>query len=612
MPAAGDSGTGRILPLVLLSALAGLLLAGLAADASGARPVRAVLLRAGWAAVLLPALLMACLPSLAAPSRMLPAVLALPHVDALSLPFLLVLAAIGLATAAPGTKPDTALACAGLTVATGQPLLCCLGAASLAALLRPAPKAAPCILAIALAAALLPSAWRDAALPLPVLVAAAGLMGLSLLPFGGARHTAPATPRDLAGLVAGACFAVRMLADWPSTPLAAPPAAFGGALTAAAGLLFALAGGLRALAAPDAARALGGMLAAWGGLALALAGLAAVGRADDLPLLALGAFRALALLLGGVGMALLAAILLLRDIGQAAGTLALDRAGGLAGLMPRAAGLLALSLAGACALPPLAGFAAFWLLLHAVLALPRAGVLAGEIPPLLALCGAGAASGLLLLAALRLGTGLLLGRPRTPRAAGAADPPPARLHVPLACLGVAGAIGLLPGAWLWLTRAAGWQAAGLSGAAIPVGAQPGLFALAAPGGGGAFNPAGLALLLAAAAGLVRLLARRAGAAPSRPAPAWAEGAPPAPPWMPFGDPATQAGPALFAGRLDGVLGGGRATRAAAWRAARAARRTGRTGRLLAGRLSDLAARHAMKLVLIWFALAALLHLWTRP
>ncbi|WP_342627187.1 hypothetical protein AAC691_12925 [Nguyenibacter vanlangensis] len=47
----------------------------------------------------------------------------------------------------------------------------------------------------------------------------------------------------------------------------------------------------------------------------------------------------------------------------------------------------------------------------------------------------------------------------------------------------------------------------MSGAAIPVGAQPGLFVLAAPGGG-AFSPAGLALLLAASAGLVRWPARR--------------------------------------------------------------------------------------------------------
>lgn len=71
---------------------------------------------------------------------------------------------------------------------------------------------------------------------------------------------------------------------------------------------------------------------------------------------------------------------------------------------------------------------------------------------------------------------------------------------PLLALGGAGAIGLLPGTWLWLTHATGWQAAGLSGG-----------------------------------GAAALSIRPGWSACWRAAPAPA-GATPTPTWMPFGDP----------------------------------------------------------------------------
>lgn len=537
-------------------------------------PVGRHALRAGWGLALLAGLALACFPA-SGDARFGAAIL---HVDAMSLPFLLVLTLFGLMSGAR----DAGLACAALTVATGNPVLFCVGAAALVVLPRDpggGPRGAPAsgswgVAAVALGTALLSGgdAWRLSVLPGPVLVAAAALMGLSPRPLSGARHVAPASVRDLAGLVAGCCLAVRMLVDWPAAPVGA---AWGGGV-AAVGLLAALAGGSRALTAPDAARVLSGLLAAWGGLGLLLVGLVVVGRADDLPLLALGAFRALVLLLGGVGMAMLAVLLVLRDIAAAAGPLALARAGGLAALMPRASGVLVLALAVGCGLPPLAGFAVLWLVVHSLLALPRAEGLAGEIAPLLVLSGVGLVSGLMMLATLRLVACVVLGRPRTPRAAGAVDCTAAALRAPLACLGVAGALSLLPGLWLWLTRAAGWQAAGLV-RMVPSGAQPPWLGLAAPGGDGVFYPAGIVLLLLLAGGLVLAAARLAGIPASRPVAAWTEGAPPSPPWMPFGDAATQAGPALFVSQIDAILDATRPARGVVRRGMQAGRWCRRLG-----------------------------------
>jgi hypothetical protein len=608
--------------------LSGLLLASLTPW-----PLHRHAVRAGWGLVLLAGLAMACFSVLASP---LPFTLSagsggwggvdLLQVDAVSLPFVLVLAMVGLASGAR----HAGLACAALTVATGNPILFCGGAASLVPLLRAGRGIrSGGVVSVAMAAALLVGgggAWRLAVLPGPVLVAGAILMGLSLRPLAGARHVAPASIGDLAGLVAGCCWGVRMLVDWPAGLVGSGlvgsglvgsglvgsgsvDAVWGGGI-GAGGLMLALAGGARALTAPDAARVLAGLLGGWGGLALLLVGLVVVGRADDLPLLALGAFRALVLLLAGVGMAMLASILVLRDIAAAAGSLVLTRAGGLAALMPRAAGVLAMALAVGCALPPLCGFAALWLLVRSLLALPRADGLAGEIPPLLAVCGVGLVSGLMVLALVRLVGCVVLGRPRTPRAAGAVDSVSVGLRAPLACLGVVLVLSLAPGLWLWLTRAAAWQAAGLAHA-VPPGARPPWLGLVAPGGDGVFYPAGIMLLLTLAGGLVLLLSRLAGGVASRPVVAWTEGAPPSPPWMPFGDPATQAGPALFVGRIDGILGVTRLVRGAVWRSMRGRRRVRRLAGVLMERGGAHAARHAMILVLLWIAVAALVRMWGR-
>ncbi|WP_244959764.1 hypothetical protein [Gluconacetobacter azotocaptans] len=587
-------------------------------------PVPAAAIRAGWALALVLGLAMACLPALVyvplqSSGRSMPAaLLAVVRVDALSLPFVLVISAVGLASGtAERPLAPSALAGAALAATTGHPVLFGVGAATVLPMIHAGRGVAWGVLAGAVATALLADGggaamggWRLAILPAPVLLFAALLMGLSPRPLSGARRVRPAGAGELAGFVLGCCLLVRMLVDWPAGRIGASWGMGIGGI----GLLLAMAGGGRALTARDAPRVLAGMLAAWGGVAMLLVGLAVVGRADDLPLLALGAARTLFLLPAGAGMAVLAAILVTSGITREAGPLVLARVGGLAALMPRAGATLALALAIACALPPLAGFAVLWLLVQSLLALPRADGLAGEIPSLLALCGGGIVSGLLLLAGVRMGAILLLGRPRTPRCAAAADLSPARLGAALSCLGVAGAVSVLPGLWLWLTRAAGWQVAALGGAvplgaAVPDGARPSPLSLSAAGGTGTFYPAGIVLLFGLCGGVVLMLSRLGGALPARPTVAWTEGAPPSPPWMPFGDPATQAGPGLFVGRLDAVLGLTRLLRGPVRGLLRAVRWVGRRAAELDDRAAALTARHAMALVLAWIVVASLIRMW---
>lgn len=576
------------------------------------RPAALPVVRGGWALAMVLGLALACMPALMSvplqPSGRfgLAGVLAVLRVDPLSLPFVLVIATVGLAAGGA----ETPLACAALAVATGNPILFGLGAATVLPMVRAGRGVAFGVVAGATATALLAGGadggWRLAILPVPVLIFAVVLMGLSPRPLSGARHVRPAWTGDVAGFVLGCCLLLRMLVDGPAGRIGAS----WGIGIGGVGLLLAMAGGTRALTAGDASRVLAGMLSAWGGVAVLLAGLAVVGRADDLPLLALGAGRTLFLLPAGIGMAALAAILTVSNIAREAGPLVLARTGGLAALMPRAGATLALALAVACALPPLAGFAVLWLLVQSLLALPRADGLTGEIPSLLALCGGGIVSGLLLLAGVRMGATLLLGRPRTPRCAAATDLPPGRLVAALSCLGVAGGVSVLPGPWLWLTRAGGWQIAGL-GDAAPQGARPSLLSLAAAGGTGTFHPLGILLLCGLCGGVVLVMSRLGGGPSVRPTVAWTEGAPPSPPWMPFGDPTTQAGPGLFVGRLDAILGLTRLIRGPARGLVRAVRRAARSAAAVNDRTTALTGRHAMALVLAWIVVAALVRLWAR-
>ncbi|HEX2940762.1 MAG TPA: hypothetical protein VHO91_06915, partial [Rhodopila sp.] len=180
------------------------------------------------------------------------------------------------------------------------------------------------------------------------------------------------------------------------------------------------------------------------GLAMAGAGLTIVARAVDLPAASGHALASTLLLMLGA-LAGTVTVLAVHAVAAGGGSNRLSRLGGLVQLMPGASAALSLGLASLAILPPGLGFACLWLLLRALVAAPRTGGLVADIP-LAATAAAAAITGVLATtAALRLGGIALLGRPRSPRGAGASDiPRQAQLTMLiLACLPLLA--GLLPG-----------------------------------------------------------------------------------------------------------------------------------------------------------------------
>ncbi|HEY2256562.1 MAG TPA: proton-conducting transporter membrane subunit [Variovorax sp.] len=223
-----------------------------------------------------------------------------------------------------------------------------------------------------------------------------------------------------------------------------------------------------------------------------------------------------------------------------AGTRRLDRLGGLIHRMPIAAGTCLAGLFAAAVLPPSPGFAAFWLLFQSLLAAARIG---GVGLQLLILCAAvltALSVGVAALAAVRLFGVVFLGRPRTPRTAAAEQAPrPVRL-VLCGLAAMTTLLGLLPA--LALLPAARWtHATGVwSFATLRTGAET-------PG----YSPVVVVGLLAVA-GIAVLRAMR-GSGQQQREPAWSGGFAAPPPWLPFGDPATQYGPASFVEPMQRVL-----------------------------------------------------------
>jgi hypothetical protein len=135
---------------------------------------------------------------------------------------------------------------------------------------------------------------------------------------------------------------------------------------------------------------------------------------------------------------------------------------------------------------------------------------------------------------------VFVGRPRTPRAA-APEEAPRPVQLVLGGLAAStGVLGLLPA--LALVPAVGWTHAAASGQwlALRAGAE-------APG----YSPLAVAVLVAPAVFAVLRVLRRPGE--ERREPAWSGGFAAPPPWLPFGDPATQFGPASFTEPLRRLL-----------------------------------------------------------
>ena len=270
-------------------------------------------------------------------------------------------------------------------------------------------------------------------------------------------------------------------------------------------------------------------------IALVALGVALLARAVDLPALTTLALEAFWLAVTCLGLCEPLLLHAADGIEKAAGTRQLDRLGGLIRGLPFTsacclAGLFALSIA-----PPGLGFAAFWQTFTSLLAVCKADGLGLQL--LVALTAAAIALSLTLatLSGVRLFATAFLGRPRTPRAA-AAEELPRQTRIELAGLAaLVVLLGIIPG--LARLPAIGWS----GGTAFPLDLRPSYSAIV------------IAALLAIAASIATWIRRQGGVREQRREPAWMDGFSAPPPWLPFGDPATQIGPASFIDPLRRLL-----------------------------------------------------------
>lgn len=429
-------------------------------------------------------------------------------------------------------------ACGGAALAViGGPVLSCMGAGWILVarahgphndILRMDVRQAPDLIALLLMAAVLVfPAHAGWLLPGLCWLATRGLLGLSFSPRVAPRGLHPFHMTDIAAMVAA-------MALWGHLPAGGMVAdmRWGGMLIVAGCLLY-MTASWRALCAGDGRRVMTGLLGGTGALVIVLAGLGLLARADDLPAMATCAGRTSMLVVG----TLLTWVFMARAIDvmeREAGALVLCRLGGLGVLMPRLSALFSIGLLAESGLPPLLGFSLIWMLLHLLAAMPRGGGLGADLPLLLALVALGAGWAIRMLALVRIVAVMLCGRPRTPRGAGASDPPGREMVTLLLAVLPVLCASIWPGYWLGLV--AGHGSGGVTWPMMNT------IALASPDGAAVLHPARLCLLVAVVGGMVVLLRRMACPTPARQVAGWQQGAPPVPPWMVFGDPLTQVGP----------------------------------------------------------------------
>jgi len=394
-----------------------------------------------------------------------------------------------------------------------------------------------------------PEGWRAGA------VLALGMLGAGALA-GQLPFAQGAAPGHAAALLSGAMpgltiyVLARLLADLcgPAQP------SWWGLPLLAAGAVSALLGALQALREED-----GQSLLAWAGighlgLAVSGLGLALAFRGADLGALAgLAAGAALLQALGqGVFMALL--VLAAGAVAHTAGSRKLDRLGGLIHAMPVTAACTLIGVLAASCLPPLSGFAGAWLLLQSVLAGWRVGFIGFQLAAAAATVLAALALALVAAAMLRLFGMAFLGRPRSPRGAGAHEVSRPERWAILLPAGLTLLLGLFPGVLLLLAEPAlgvltGRAAAPVRDLALLAGDRP-----------AAYAPLVLALVLALSGGLLAWLLRRRSPLAAARGPAWDGGFIAPPDYLPFGDPLTQPSASGLAQPLRRMLGEPRAAR----------------------------------------------------
>ncbi len=395
-----------------------------------------------------------------------------------------------------------------------------------------------------------PEGWRAAAVLVLVVAGAGAKAGLAPL-HAWLPLAHPAAPPHVSALMSAAMVkvalyvAARLLLDvtGPAQPL------WWGMPLVLLGAASAVLGALRANLEEDGKAVLACSTVEHVGLIAVGLGLAAVFRAADLG--ALAALAAGAALLHAMAHALFKTALFLGfgEVARGAASRALDRLGGLARPMPWTAGAVLVAALAAAGLPPLSGFAGEWLLVQALLAAPRVGELSVQVLGVAAAACVALSVALGAAAMVRLFGLAFLGRPRTPRAAGAEELGGTARAALLLPAGLTVLLGLLPGPALRLAEdaLARLTGSGMAGRAGPL-------SLGVGDGAAAYAPLGVALLLGAAGAAWWWGVRRHAPAGVARGPAWDGGYAAPPDHLPFGEPETQPSAAGFGQPLRRILG----------------------------------------------------------
>jgi hydrogenase-4 component B len=199
--------------------------------------------------------------------------------------------------------------------------------------------------------------------------------------------------------------------------------------------------------------------------------------------------------------------------GQAAGSLELDRLGGLLRRMPWTGWTFLIGCAAIAGVPPLNGFVSEWLTLQGLLHVGFSDAAGFAAAGALAAAALAATAALALYCFVKVVGLVLLGRPRSPEVAAATERPPATRSALVILAAACVLLGVLPG--LVLPTLAGLGSTGAAAPATHAG-------LELPGTGGLPT---LALLVALAAVVAVLLRWVAAGSRSAPAPAWVCGQP---------------------------------------------------------------------------------------
>jgi hydrogenase-4 component B len=333
----------------------------------------------------------------------------------------------------------------------------------------------------------------------------------------------------------GSYLLLRVIADL----CGAAPQAWWGFLLLLAGGFAAVVEGWRSAATPEIDTAIAALMRRQAGLATACIGLALVARAADLAGSATFALQATCLTAIGASLAGAVTSLAAHAIGAGAGSFRLSRLGGLIHTMPATSAALAAGLLTLSALPFGLGFAALWLAFQSILSAPRTGGLLSQLPLALIAAAIALSAAIATAASVRLIGIAILGRPRTPRGAGATEPQSAARTILLTLAAASLLAGLFPNPLLWVLA----NPAILAVTGLPPSRPTDLTILSVSGASAPYLVLPVFAVLALATGAVALTRRQSRSQAKTVGP-WTDGLQP-PVGLPFGEPAAQSAGAGF-------------------------------------------------------------------